>query len=475
MLTRAEIVSGLRELGLRGGDVVMVHSSLSALGDVQGGADAVIDALAEAVGPEGMILAPTFGCNPPFDRKQSTTSLGAIADHLWRRPGAARSMHPMKSVAALGNGAVEFVAGHEACLTAHGEGTPYHKLITSGAKVLLIGVDQDANSTLHTAEVLAGVPYLSKATGCYISDSGSESEMTVCGVSDSHRDFTALDRIFRERGVMCVGRIGGAVCRLLDAKGMIDVAMGVLARDPSAVLCRNPSCDDCVRSRSMVKAARLNAEGLTVAAVAGEINHQPDAIVPTIKREGISALEITAREYRRYGSELAAQGVRVVGIRGRIGEHDSMELAGLLNVPLIVTVSGRDELDRAAEASRDIQVLVENCRAPVSAFLDAYSSTVGLPKLALNPAEFASVGDRPLHDVILNSSLRRHVARLYISDATSAGRPTMPGEGNGQVKEILSALRCRGFDGVVTLRAGLHNTRAFPRVAELFWQMLDTM
>ena len=60
MITRAGICRALDSLGLREGDCVMMHSSLSALGYMEGGADTVVDALLDAVGPTGTLLVPVF-------------------------------------------------------------------------------------------------------------------------------------------------------------------------------------------------------------------------------------------------------------------------------------------------------------------------------------------------------------------------------------------------------------------------------
>jgi aminoglycoside 3-N-acetyltransferase len=123
-MTKSDLVSALRELGVRAGDRVLVHSSVAALGPVEGGAEAVIVALLEAVGPAGMIAVPTFDHESPYNRRTSATRLGVIPDLLWRRPDAVRSLHPTHSVAAIGEGAAEFIEGHEKAATAYAEGTP---------------------------------------------------------------------------------------------------------------------------------------------------------------------------------------------------------------------------------------------------------------------------------------------------------------------------------------------------------------
>jgi len=60
VVTKDRIKAGLRGLGLKEGDMVMVHASVSSFGHVEGGGEALIDALLETVGPEGTVMMPTF-------------------------------------------------------------------------------------------------------------------------------------------------------------------------------------------------------------------------------------------------------------------------------------------------------------------------------------------------------------------------------------------------------------------------------
>ena len=59
-ITRDSLAHDLKALGVREGDCVMLHSSLSSLGWVEGGADAVVEAFLDAIGPEGTLLTPAF-------------------------------------------------------------------------------------------------------------------------------------------------------------------------------------------------------------------------------------------------------------------------------------------------------------------------------------------------------------------------------------------------------------------------------
>jgi len=55
-----ELVRQFRDLGIKTGDCLLVHSSLSKIGYVNGGAETVIEALTAAIGPEGTLLMPSF-------------------------------------------------------------------------------------------------------------------------------------------------------------------------------------------------------------------------------------------------------------------------------------------------------------------------------------------------------------------------------------------------------------------------------
>lgn len=124
-ITMKRLVDDLRALGLGDGDVVLVHSSLSRLGWVEGGAETVIDALVEAVGPGGTVLFPTLTGteqdgpqHPPVIELAATPCwTGTIPETARRRPEAIRSVHPTHSVSAIGARPHAYTTGHEASST----------------------------------------------------------------------------------------------------------------------------------------------------------------------------------------------------------------------------------------------------------------------------------------------------------------------------------------------------------------------
>lgn len=59
IVLKQDILDALSTVGMRPGQTVMVHCSLSALGYVCGGAQSVIEALLQTVGEAGTIMMPT--------------------------------------------------------------------------------------------------------------------------------------------------------------------------------------------------------------------------------------------------------------------------------------------------------------------------------------------------------------------------------------------------------------------------------
>lgn len=233
-------------IGLAPGDKVVVHASLRATGL---GADGVIDALLDAVGPDGLVVMPAF----TYDNDSFSLDLpgrtGALAEVLRRRPGALRSAHPTYSVAALGAGAAELLDGHEQA-EATGVDSPLGRLAAAGGHVLLLGVGQVANTTAHVGEFVADAPYLDIPF-----DPGwpAHGARRFPGCS---RAFGALERPLREQGAIRDGKVGGALAQLVPGAAVIEVVVELLRADPAALLCTDSGCYRCSRAR-----ARLSSGG----------------------------------------------------------------------------------------------------------------------------------------------------------------------------------------------------------------------
>lgn len=174
--TRASLAADLRALGVAEGSVLLAHSSLSRLGWVAGGAVAVVQALLDALGPEGTLVVPTHTTgnsepshwrNPPvpeawwpvlrehmpaFDpRVTPARGIGAIPEVARVWPGALRSDHPQMSFAALGPDAGRITRGH-VLESGLGDGSPLARVYDLDGHVLLLGVGHARNTPFHLAE-----------------------------------------------------------------------------------------------------------------------------------------------------------------------------------------------------------------------------------------------------------------------------------------------------------------------------------
>lgn len=261
-MTPEDLTAELRTLGLAPGDVVLVHTSMKGLGHVEGGPNAVIEALLEAVGEEGTVLFPTLtgsdenGPDHPPVIDLATTPcakfVGIVPEFARRYPGAVRSVHPTHSVVALGANRELWTSGHEYGVSPCDEASPYYRLMERGGKVLLLGgVTHNSNTSMHCIEELAGVPYhLHKefTDGRVRLPDGREVVVRnrlhqwADRYSDFglERDFTLANDPLSTAGAQQTGRIGQSTSTLIDARAMRDVLVPILTRDPLFLL-RQPA------------------------------------------------------------------------------------------------------------------------------------------------------------------------------------------------------------------------------------------
>ena len=156
-----DIVVQLEELGVSRGNVLLVHTSFRAVRPVeQGPHSGLWRPLPAALVSQAHWSCPpwTGGDDELFDPKTtpSDPDLGVVADTFWRLPGVARACHPM-AFAARGPKAEEILAD-PLVLPPHQQASPVGRVLDHDGKILLIGCDYDANTTIHLAELLAGVP-----------------------------------------------------------------------------------------------------------------------------------------------------------------------------------------------------------------------------------------------------------------------------------------------------------------------------
>ncbi|NGM70635.1 AAC(3) family N-acetyltransferase [Natronolimnobius sp. AArcel1] len=257
-VTEAELRGGLRALGLRSGDRVIVHSSLRSLGWVDGGAETVVDALCNVVGADGTVLMPTFTSGNdghPFDRKTTPSETGRITEELRTREEAIRSAHPTHSVTALGASAELLTRDHE-LLNSLGPGSPMHRLLEDGGSILLLGVDHTSNSSVHIAERLADLPYRDQTRTVTVAD-GDESRTVTTNAVHCSYGFDAVEVIARRAGLLTDGLIGEAHVQLMSGHALLSELVDALEIVPNLLLCADPGCGRCEYARERLAEENL--------------------------------------------------------------------------------------------------------------------------------------------------------------------------------------------------------------------------
>lgn len=247
--TTRSLTAEFRSLGLAEGITVIVHSSLSRLGWIAGGARAVVDALLGAVGNTGTLVMPTHSGDlsdpaswsnppvpeswwetirsemPPYDpRLTPTRMMGAIVDQFRRYPDVHRSNHPQVSFAALGPNARTITASHS---LEHplGEGSPLARIYDLAGQILLLGVNHSNNTALHLAEYRAEYPGKQwTMQGAPVTIDGGRSWVTFEDLEGDDSDFDQIGVAFAGSGAEQQGRVGNGEGRLMGMRDLVDFA-----------------------------------------------------------------------------------------------------------------------------------------------------------------------------------------------------------------------------------------------------------
>ena len=243
------------------GDIILVHSALSSIGYVDGGAETVIDALLETTGEDGtVVMSSLTGWSDAFDSKTTPSVVGRISEEFRKRKGAVRSLHPVHSIVALGKQAKFITDDHDKCETGCGAGTPYLKLRDLGGKVMLLGVDMDRNTIMHSLEEEINALYLKNLAipaPTYIEDYRNKT-FTLEKFPPGHRDFNRLTSVLRKREAIIEGKIGNAAVKVMEINKLFEIGLEVLKGDPLFFICNNPNCNSCHWSRLLYSTREID-------------------------------------------------------------------------------------------------------------------------------------------------------------------------------------------------------------------------
>jgi len=236
VITVGMIEAGLGRLGLKEGDIVMVHSSLKSFGHVKGGADSVIDALLNTVGINGTVCMPTltygnYGTEnppPPFDPCKIPGIVGTIPEVFRKRPEALRSLHPTHSIACIGAKADELIEGHEYSETPCGPKSPWGKIADHNGYVLMIGCGTGPLTMSHGAEeVIHKETRCTPPVLCKVLKAGKWTEVYLRLHGPYERPGPGrieMESILESEGYLRRTKVGKSTLLLIDARGVWKVS-----------------------------------------------------------------------------------------------------------------------------------------------------------------------------------------------------------------------------------------------------------
>jgi aminoglycoside 3-N-acetyltransferase len=149
-LTESDFRSILSDdLNLRRGDLVYVHSGMDGL-NLSFPFYRILFLIREVIGPAGTVLFPSYPNHrissyeylqqgKVFDVRRTPSYVGILTEFARRQRGAVRSLHPTKSVCAIGPAGEQITATHHFSPYPYDTCSPYYKLIESGGKIVGLG------------------------------------------------------------------------------------------------------------------------------------------------------------------------------------------------------------------------------------------------------------------------------------------------------------------------------------------------
>lgn len=163
MNTYADLMNHLNASTINKSGTLLVHSSMKAIGEVEGGADTVLNVLIDYM-KDGLLLFPTHtweswnlvdGVYNPITEK---SCVGLLPNLFMKKEGVVRSMHPTHSVAALGRSAQAYIKRDDEVFTPCPPSGCFGGLYEEAAQILFLGTSLNKNTYIHSLEEQMDIP-----------------------------------------------------------------------------------------------------------------------------------------------------------------------------------------------------------------------------------------------------------------------------------------------------------------------------
>lgn len=253
MVVKDDITNALRELEIKAGDCVLVHSSFKSLGKVDGGAETVIKGFLDVIEESGTLVFPTL-VQKDFSNAYKTwhldkdSDVGYLTNYFRKREGSVRSDQATHSVAATGRLAIELTKTHGHTAKRFGSmgdtpfapDSPWEKMYKLNAKIVMLGVGPLYITFRHYAEYC----YIEKCLK-EIEEANEYSEMKS-QLSDfnkpgvwPHLNNDILAKKLDDAGLVKKANCNEAKLLCFEAKSFVDTAIEHLTNGDADILRRN--------------------------------------------------------------------------------------------------------------------------------------------------------------------------------------------------------------------------------------------
>ncbi|MEE1043523.1 MAG: AAC(3) family N-acetyltransferase [Clostridia bacterium] len=235
MFTKNEILKQLETFEVAKGTIVTMHTSLKAVGQVDGGAEALLDTLVEFFTQDGgLFTVPTHTWDGDvFDMNTSYSCVGTFPKIAAAHPKGVRTVHPTHSMVVFGEKSrvEEFVKDEGIVDSPTSPKGCYGKIYDADGYVLLVGVGHNKNTYIHCVEEMLEVPNrltVNAVERTVIHKDGREEKRYIrwfdpSGIRDVSEFFGKLEPAFRHYGCIIDGYIGNAKAQLCNARKMKEV------------------------------------------------------------------------------------------------------------------------------------------------------------------------------------------------------------------------------------------------------------
>ena len=257
MFSRSELAADFRALGVASGDTVMVHASVRAVGPIAGGPDQIHLAIKDAIGDAGTMMMYAscpdgyddvgrgvhpgsterllLDKMPPFDPQTARAARdnGTLVEFFRSYPGTLVNHHVARF--AVWGAQAEYLISEQPWDFPFGRGSALDRFVELNGKILLIGCDHDNVTFLHHAEHILDVPDLRIVTmevpwlenGQRVWKEVKEIDTSGAGAHPNWPDrfFATIVNKYLSSTYNRGGRVGHAHCFLLDARGLLALAL----------------------------------------------------------------------------------------------------------------------------------------------------------------------------------------------------------------------------------------------------------